>query len=84
MAFPDLAFLPAFVSVYELGSITAAAAHRTQRALSYQLAQLERALDAPLFVHQGRALVPTALAVQLHRLAVGFARDLACARSEPT
>jgi len=82
MAFPDLPFLPAFVAVYELGSITAAAAqlHRTQPALSYQLAQLETALGAPLFVRQGRVLAPTDLAVQLHRLAVGFARDLDSAR----
>lgn len=78
MAFPDLPFLPAFVAVYELGSITAAAAqlHRTQPTMSYQLAQLERALGAPLFVRHGRVLVPTDLATQLHRLAIGFARDL--------
>ncbi len=78
MAFPDLPFLPAFVAVYELGSITAAAAqlHRTQPTLSYQLAQLERALGAPLFVRHGRVLAPTDLAVQLHQLAIGFARDL--------
>jgi LysR family cyn operon transcriptional activator len=78
MPFPDLPFLPAFVAVFELGSITAAAAqlHRTQPTLSYQLAQLERALGASLFARQGRALAPTDLAVQLHRLAVGFARDL--------
>src|SRR4051812_767992 len=78
MPFPDLPFLPAFVAVFELGSITAAAAqlHRTQPTLSYQLAQLERALGAPLFARQGRVLAPTDLAVQLHRLAVGFARDL--------
>jgi len=82
MPFPDLPFLPAFVAVFELGSITAAAAqlHRTQPTLSYQIAQLERALDAPLFVRQGRLLAPTDLAIQLHRLAVGFARDLDSAR----
>ncbi|HEV7556730.1 MAG TPA: LysR family transcriptional regulator [Kofleriaceae bacterium] len=78
MSFPELPFLPTFVAIYELGGATAAAAqlHRTQPTLSYQLAQLERALGAPLFVRQGRQLVPTALANQLHRLAVGFARDL--------
>jgi len=78
MAFPDLPFLPAFVAVFELGSITAAAAqlHRTQPTVSYQLAQLERALGAPLFVRQGRVVAPTDLAIQLHRLAAGFARDL--------
>jgi len=82
MAFPDLPFLPAFVAAFELGSVTAAAAqlHRTQPTVSYQLAQLERALGAPLFVRQGRVLAPTDLAVQLHRLAAGFARDLASAR----
>jgi DNA-binding transcriptional LysR family regulator len=82
MAFPDLPFLPAFVAVFELGSVTAAAAqlHRTQPTLSYQLAQLERALGAPLFARSGRVLAPTDLAVQLHRLAVGFARDLEGAR----
>ena len=79
MPFPDLPFLHTFVAIYELGGVTAAAAqlHRTQPTLSYQLAQLERAIGAPLFVRQGRALAPTDLAVQLHRLAVGFARDLA-------
>lgn len=78
MGFPDLPFLPAFVAVFELGSVTAAAAqlHRTQPTLSYQLAQLERALGAPLFLRQGRSVTPTDLAVQLHRLTVGFARDL--------
>jgi DNA-binding transcriptional LysR family regulator len=82
MAFPDLPFLPTFVAVFELGNVTAAAAqlHRTQPTLSYQLAQLETAVGAPLFVRQGRALVPTELATQLHRLATGFARDLDAAR----
>lgn len=82
MLFPDLPFLPTFVAIYELGSVTAAAAqlHRTQPTLTYQLAQLELALGAPLFVRQHRALAPTELAVQLHRLARGFARDLASVR----
>lgn len=81
MAFPDLPFLPTFVAVYELGNVTAAAAklHRTQPTISYQLAQLEAAIG-PLFVRQGRGLVPTELATQLHRLATGFARDLDAAR----
>jgi DNA-binding transcriptional LysR family regulator len=83
MPFPDLPFLPTFVAVYELGSVTAAASQlrRTQPTLSYQLAQLERAIAAPLFVRHGRQLVPTALAAQLHRLAVGFARDLDVVRA---
>jgi LysR family cyn operon transcriptional activator len=82
MAFPDLPFLPAFVAVYELGSVTAAAAqlHRTQPTLSYQLAQLEAAVGARLFVRRGRGVVPTELATHLHRLATGFARDLEVAR----
>lgn len=82
MAFPDLPFLPTFVAVYELGSVTAAAAqlHRTQPTLSYQLAQLEEAIGAPLFVRRARTLVPTELASQLHRLAIAFARDLETAR----
>src|SRR3954468_11620560 len=82
MAFPDLPFLPTFVAIYELGNVTAAATqlHRTQPTLSYQLAQLEAAIGAPLFVRQGRGLVPTELATQLHRLATGFARDLDAAR----
>ena len=82
MPFPDLPFLPTFVAVYELGSVTAAAAqlHRTQPTLSYQLAQLEAAVGMPLFVRQGRSLVPTELATQLHRLATGLARDLDVAR----
>jgi DNA-binding transcriptional LysR family regulator len=82
MAFPDLPFLPAFVAVYELGSVTAAAAqlHRSQPTLSYQLAQLEAAVGARLFVRRGRGVVPTELATQLHRLATGFARDLEVAR----
>src|SRR5688500_14088976 len=80
MAFPDLPFLPTFVAVFELGNVTAAAAqlHRTQATLSYQLAQLETAVGAPL--RQGRSLVPTELATQLHRLATGFAGDLDAAR----
>jgi len=82
MPFPELPFLPTFVAIYELGNVTAAAAqlHRTQPTLSYQLAQLETAVGAPLFVRQGRGLVPTELATQLHRLATGFARDLDAAR----
>lgn len=82
MAFPDLPFLPAFVAVFELGSVTAAAAqlHRTQPTVSYQIGQLEKAVGAPLFQRQGRGVVPTDLAVQLHRLAIGFARDLDSAR----
>jgi DNA-binding transcriptional LysR family regulator len=82
MAFPDLPFLPTFVAVYELGSVTAAAAqlHRTQPTVSYQLAQLEAAVGAPLFVRRGRGVAPTELAIQLHRLATGFARDLEAAR----
>jgi LysR family cyn operon transcriptional activator len=82
MAFPDLPFLPTFVAIYELGNVTAAATqlHRTQPTLSYQLAQLETAVGAPLFVRQGRSLVPTELATQLHRLATGFARDLDAVR----
>src|SRR3954470_17421004 len=78
MPFPDLPFLQTFVAIYELGGVTAAAAqlHRTQPTLSYQLAQLEHALGSPLFVRQGRQFTPTELATQLHRLAVGFARDL--------
>jgi DNA-binding transcriptional LysR family regulator len=82
VAFPDLPFLHTFVAVYELGGVTAAAAelHRTQPALSYQLAQLERAVGTPLFVRQGRRFTPTGFATQLHRLAVGFARDLELVR----
>jgi LysR family transcriptional regulator, cyn operon transcriptional activator len=78
MPFPDLPFLQTFVAIYELGGVTAASTqlHRTQPTLSYQLAQLERALGSPLFVRQGRQFIPTELATQLHRLAVGFARDL--------
>ena len=86
MPFPDLPFLSTFVAVYELGSVTAAAAqlHRTQPTLSYQLAQLEGALGAPLFVRQGRRFTPTDLATQLHRLASGFARDLDVVRRGDT
>jgi len=82
MPFPDLPFLQTFVTVYELGGVTAAAGqlHRTQPTISYQLAQLERAIGTRLFVRQGRQLVPTELATQLHRLAGGFARDLEVAR----
>jgi len=82
MGFPDLPFLPTFVAVYQLGSVTAAAAqlHRTQPTITYQLGQLERALGAPLFTRHGRILAPTELATQLHRLATGFARDLDAVR----
>jgi DNA-binding transcriptional LysR family regulator len=83
MPFPDVPFLATFVAVYELGGVTAAAPQlrRTQPTLSYQLAQLEHALGAPLFVRRGRQLVPTALGTQLHRLAVGFARELDLVRT---
>src|SRR5262245_52237598 len=82
MGFPDLPFLPTFVAVYQLGSVTAAATqlHRTQPTITYQLGQLERALGAPLFTRHGRILAPTELATQLHRLATGFARDLDAVR----
>lgn len=82
MGFPDLPFLPAFVAIYELGSVTAAATQlrRTQPTLSHQLARLEEAIGAPLFSREARKLVPTALAVQLYRLAIGFGRDLEVVR----
>lgn len=79
----DLPFLRAFALIYELRSVTAAAArlHRTQPSVTYQLRQLERALGAPLFVRGRPLLVPTALADRLYRLATGFAQEVRAARA---
>jgi len=74
----ELPFLTTFTTVYESGNVTRAAAalHRTQPTVSYQLQRLEEAMGQPLFVRRTGRLVPTPLADGLYRLARGFARDV--------
>lgn len=58
----DLNLLRVFVVVAEVGSVTAAAErlYLTQPAVSAALRRLAQAVDAPLFVRQGRGLALTA------------------------
>ena len=59
MARPD--WLRTFLAVYRSGSVTEGASHRglTQPAASQQLASLERAVGAPLFVRKPTGMEPT-------------------------
>ena len=68
----DLNLFRVFDAVYRAGSITHAAAqlHLSQPAVSNALARLRLHLEDPLFVRQGRRVVPTPLAR-------GFADDVA-------
>jgi LysR family transcriptional regulator, cyn operon transcriptional activator len=86
MVFPDLPFLTSFLAVYEHGTVTAASAQlaRTQPTVSYQLEQLEQALQSPLFIRDRGRLVATDFAQRLYRLATGFARDFATIRHAPS
>lgn len=60
-AVPDLRRLRHFVTVAELGGFTRAAAtlHLSQQALSSSVQQLEKELDAKLFVREGRRITLT-------------------------
>jgi DNA-binding transcriptional LysR family regulator len=80
----ELPFLPTFTTVYELGNLTRAAAalHRSQPTVSYQLRRLESAMGQPLFLRQAARLRATPLADRLYRLARGFARDVAVLRED--
>jgi DNA-binding transcriptional LysR family regulator len=74
MEFPELPFLRSFVTIYETRSLTRAAAalHRTQPSVTYQLQQLEQAIGRELFLRRGRRLEPTPMADRLYRLAREF------------
>ena len=74
----DLPFLATFASIYEIGNVTRAAAalHRTQPTVSYQLRRLEEAIGQPLFVRRAARVIATPLADQLYRLVRGFTRDV--------
>ena len=78
----ELPFLSAFTTVYEIGNVTRAAAalHRTQPTVSYQLRRLEEVMGQPLFLRRANRVVATPLADRLYRLARGFARDVAVLR----
>ena len=78
----ELPFLTTFTTVYEIGNVTRAAAalHRTQPTVSYQLRRLEEAMGRPLFLRRANRVVATPLADRLYRLARGFARDVAVLR----
>lgn len=67
----DLNLVRVFLAVSETRSLTAAAArlYVTQPAVSQALARLRRELDDPLFVREGRLMVPTPLA---ESIAPGF------------
>jgi DNA-binding transcriptional LysR family regulator len=60
----DLNLFLVFEAVYSEGGVTQAARrlNLTQPAISHALARLRHAFDDPLFVRQGRAVVPTPLA----------------------
>jgi DNA-binding transcriptional LysR family regulator len=80
----ELPFLPTFTTVYELGNLTRAAAalHRSQPTVSYQLRRLEEAMGRPLFLRGAARLRATPLADRLYRLARGFSRDVATLRED--
>jgi DNA-binding transcriptional LysR family regulator len=63
----DLNLLRIFDTLFELRSVTRAAAHMnlTQSAISHALGRLRRALDDPLFVRQAGGLHPTAHALAI-------------------
>lgn len=63
----DLNLLVVFDTIYTEGGITRAAdkLHLTQPALSHALARLRELFKDPLFVREGRAMVPTPLARRL-------------------
>ena len=70
----ELRYLPAFRAVCETGSLRAAAAamHRTEQAVSYQLKRLEERLGTTLFDRGVGRLVPNARGKRL----LDFCRDM--------
>jgi len=60
----DLNLFLVFESIFQTGSLTTAARelHLSQPAVSHALGRLREALDDPLFVRQGRRMLPTAYA----------------------
>ncbi len=69
----DLNLLVVFDAIYAEGSVTKAARtlHLSQPAVSHALGRLRRLFDDPLFVRQGRVMVPTPAANQ----AIGAVRQ---------
>ena len=63
----DLNLFPVFDAIVQTGSLTAAARelHLSQPAVSHALARLREHLNDPLFVRQGRRMIPTPYARQL-------------------
>jgi LysR family transcriptional regulator, nitrogen assimilation regulatory protein len=68
----------AFVAVFEEGSFTGAAAREgaTQSGISQQVKQLEEALNAVLFIRQGRLVEVTPAGRQYYRECVGLLKGL--------
>lgn len=64
----EVQYLVAFVAVFELGSVTAAARriHRSQSAISHSLSKLRVHLDDDLFVVQGGRMHPTAFSQAIY------------------
>ncbi len=60
----DLNLFLVFEAIFQTGSLTTAARelHLSQPAVSHALGRLREALDDPLFVRQGRRMLPTAYA----------------------
>ncbi|WP_426664278.1 LysR family transcriptional regulator [Rhodanobacter aciditrophus] len=71
---PELRYLPAFRAVCEAGSLRAAAAamHRSEQAVGYQLKRLEETLGMPLFERGSGPLTPNAAGLRL----LAFCRDM--------
>ncbi|WP_353189437.1 LysR family transcriptional regulator [Pandoraea pnomenusa] len=65
----DLNLIRVFVSIYETGSVTAAASRMfvTQPTISYGLAKLREALHDPLFVRTADRMIPTAIGEAAYR-----------------
>ncbi|VVE26830.1 LysR family transcriptional regulator [Pandoraea capi] len=65
----DLNLIRVFVSIYETGSVTAAASRMfvTQPTVSYGLAKLREALHDPLFIRTADKMVPTAVGEATYR-----------------
>ncbi|GGI71346.1 LysR family transcriptional regulator [Shewanella gelidii] len=63
----DLNLFLVLATVYQEGSITAAAhrLHLTQPAISHALSRLRKKYDDPLFIRQGRKMIPSALCQQM-------------------
>jgi DNA-binding transcriptional LysR family regulator len=64
----DLNLIRAFVTIYETGSVSAAAArlHVSQPSISYTLKRLRNLLGEPLFKRTREGMAPTDFAIQLY------------------